>query len=341
MKRTTLLLLSALLLLAGCHGGKEQLPLSWGHPQTIYVFASDDVWEQTQVSLQRMLERGRYTSQEETWFTLERADITRFNDFYRFDNLLFLGSLDAADETSALMQRTLGKDVVDQVTQRGEGIYSKPEQWAQGQEATFVMAGTTAQLVDFNIRQSEKLFGVFKDALFERIRKHIYLYDVYPPETFANQAFTLDLPNNYVVYKENPADNYICYFLQIGDAPERYLAVWSQKTPRPASMAEWMKAARAHIGADYFAGEKILETGSPRLQKDDFAGHEATRMDGQWINDNYITGGAFQSWGFYDEPTGTAWLVDNSVFYPEGLKLKALVELEIISRTFRLKEVSQ
>jgi len=49
-------------------------------------------------------------------------------------------------------------------------------------------------------------------------------------------------------------------------------------------------------------------------------------------------GGAFQSFAFFDENSERAYLIDNSVYYPEGSKLEALIELEIISSSIVIKD---
>ncbi|MCD4829570.1 MAG: DUF4837 family protein [Candidatus Cloacimonetes bacterium] len=335
---TVALTLILVFALTGC-GQARKLPLSWGHPQIIYVFASDEVWAEAEIDLHRMLARDIYTTQNEQWFKLKRADMEHFEDYFRFDNLLFLGSLDSENAVTEFMQESLGADVEEQVKRLGEGVYSKNDQWAKGQIAVFFLSETQQNLTEFNHRQSAKLFDTFRQQFYDRLRTHVYLYNTYDADVFfADWPWTLDLPDNYVIYKQNLADNFACYFLQVGDAPERYLAVWFEQTARPADMKAWMKQARNYIGAEYFAGEKILPTQSPRLRKNRFAEQDAWQMNGHWINDETITGGAFQSWGFYDDDTGRAYLVDTSVFYPEGKKLPPLVELELIARTFRLKQ---
>ncbi|MCK5050398.1 MAG: DUF4837 family protein, partial [Candidatus Cloacimonetes bacterium] len=75
-----------------------------------------------------------------------------------------------------------------------------------------------------------------------------------------------------------------------------------------------------------------------RMEKFKLAGYQGWRLTGRWQNKKHSVGGAFQSFAFYDETNGLAYLIDNSVYHPEGEKLEALYELEIISNTLKLKE---
>ena len=74
-----------------------------------------------------------------------------------------------------------------------------------------------------------------------------------------------------------------------------------------------------------------------RTEKAKIAGHNGWKISGMWINKKYTVGGAYQTFAFYDERTKRAYLIDNSVYFPEGYKLDALIELEVISNTLRLK----
>ncbi len=70
-----------------------------------------------------------------------------------------------------------------------------------------------------------------------------------------------------------------------------------------------------------------------KLGKYSLAEHKGWFLSGRWQNKKFAVGGAFQSFAFYDEVNGKAYLVDNSVYYPSGEKLEALYELEIISNS--------
>ena len=91
------------------------------------------------------------------------------------------------------------------------------------------------------------------------------------------------------------------------------------------------------MGIDRIYDEDEYVEENLRSRKYQFAGFSGWRIDGTWMNKKYTAGGAFQSFAFYDEETQQAFLIDNSVYYPEGFKLDALIELELISETIQLK----
>ena len=63
-----------------------------------------------------------------------------------------------------------------------------------------------------------------------------------------------------------------------------------------------------------------------------FQGHEATILKGLWQNEKYGMGGAFETYLFFSGDR--FFMVDISVYHPDGDKLPFLRELRAIASTF-------
>ena len=100
-----------------------------------------------------------------------------------------------------------------------------------------------------------------------------------------------------------------------------------------------MLKTRDKIGKSFYEGDKIDDLSLTIRRKYKIGNYKCIKINGRWQNEKYYIGGAFQSFGIYDDKTGTAYLIDNSVYYPQGKKLLSLVELEVISSTFQVKEI--
>ena len=63
--------------------------MAWGSVQKISVFADDSVWKYAETPLRSSLERFYYTTENETYFDVERVGFNKIEQFYKFNNLIF------------------------------------------------------------------------------------------------------------------------------------------------------------------------------------------------------------------------------------------------------------
>jgi hypothetical protein len=112
--------------------------------------------------------------------------------------------------------------------------------------------------------------------------------------------------------------------------------VYFQKIPKEDFNRDWLRDSRRKLSWKYYDEDEFFDR-DVKLGKSNLAGHKGWFLSGRWQNKKFAVGGTFQSFAFYDEVNGRAYLVDNSVYYPSGEKLEALYELEIISNTLKLK----
>lgn len=318
------------------HTTDHRKPLSWGQDHVIYVFADDNVWRYAEQPLRESLERYYWTTENETYFELKRAKFQDLSTFYRFRNLLFLGHLDSNNEVSAYVKERLSEKVISSVKENGVGLFSRHNLWANNQFVVFLLGTTERNLLKYNILQANQLFEMFKDKLYSYTANRIYAVNIHPETLFEPYLWSLKLPVNYIIYKRDDDNNFISFLARRKDNPDRYVSVYSEKHSGDSVNTEWAIATRSKIAWDYYDEDEFVRE-DIRFENVDFASRKAVRMSGRWQNRKYAIGGAFQCFAFYDEKTGKAWLIDNSVFYPEGYKLPALIETEVISRTFELK----
>ena len=60
--------------------------MAWGSVQKISVFADDAVWKYAETPLRSSLERYFYTTENETYFDVERVGFNKIEQFYKFNN---------------------------------------------------------------------------------------------------------------------------------------------------------------------------------------------------------------------------------------------------------------
>ena len=312
-------------------------PMSWGHKQTVYVFADDNVWKYAKRHLLKTLERVRFTTENEKVFVVKRAPIDNMDNFYKFNNLIFFCDLESNDKVSTYIKEIMGSKVESEVKENLIGMYTKKNVWANDQFVLFILGDNEPDLLKFNILQSHNTFDLFNEKLFDRIRGQIYKTSIYSDERFAAFPWTLKLPKNYKLYKNDTANNFISFIARLRNKPDRYISVYFQEISREEFDRNWLRETRKSISWKYYDEDEFFDR-DVRMEKCELAKHQGLRLSGRWQNKKHSVGGAFQSFAFYDDVSGLAYLVDNSVYYPDGEKLEALYELEIISKTLKTKK---
>lgn len=311
-------------------------PMAWGHKQTIYVFADDNVWKYAEKHLVKTLERVRFTTENEKVFVVKRAPIDNLDNFYKFNNLIFFCDLESDDKVSNYIKEIMGSKVEAEVTENLVGMYTKNNVWANDQFILFILGNNESNLLKFNILQSHNIFDMFKEKLFDRITDQLYKTDVYSEERFKTFPWSLELPKKYILYKNDTANNFISFIARLRNKPDRYISVYYKRIPKDDFSRKWLRETRSEISWKYYDEDEFADS-DVRMEKYKLAGIKGWRLTGRWQNKKHAVGGAFQSFAFYDDNTGIAYLIDNSVYFPDGEKLEALYELEIISNSLKLR----
>lgn len=312
-------------------------PMAWGKKHIIYVFADDDVWNKSEPQLRRTLERYVFTTENEKYFEVKRAPFDALEQFYKYNNLIFMGDMSSQGQVTEYIKSVTSDNIKAQVEKNLVGIYPVENLWANDQYVLFMLGTTEENLLKVNYLHLNQTFDLFKIKLLERVSRQIYMSEQHPSNDFAKFPWTLDLPKRYVPYKTDPANNYHSYIARNKEKPDRYVAVYYQDSAEDIVDKTLLKEKRAELAWKYFDEDEYVED-NIRTEKFEIAGFKGWKISGMWMNKKYTAGGAFQSYAFYDEISKKVYLIDNSVYYPQGYKLNALIELEIISNSLKIKQ---
>jgi len=341
-----ILLLLCIMIILSCSTGKEdsssnrktdiRKPMSWGHQQSIYIFADSKIWRYAKKPLKESLERVQFTTENETYFTTEYIDFSKLEQFYKFNNLIFFCNISSDDEVSKYVKSIMGEKVTEEIEENTIGIYPQYNLWASDQQIIFLLGNNEENLLKLNILQADRIFNLFKDKLYERIGIKLYKYKTHPSNLFAGYPWKIELPKTYMIYKEDRDNNFNSYLARNRDKPDRFIAVYYEKIEKELMTRDWLKEKRASLVWNYYDEDEFKDR-DIRIENHDIGDHKGWKLSGRWQNMKFLVGGAFQSFAFYDDLNGRAYLIDNSVYFPEGYKLTSLMELEIISNTIFIK----
>ena len=309
-------------------------PKAWGHLQIVYVFADDDIWNKTKGIIEKSLSQNYFTTENESYFEIKRAKFENLEQFYKYNNLIFLSNLKSNADVSNHVKSIMSQSTLENVQKNGAGIYPANNLWANDQIVSFIIGDGKKSLLNITYLQRDKIIEVFKNKLYARIKERVYRRELYSQKSFSKLPWKMDITKNYILYKEGKG--FTSFLSRIITKPDKYVSVYYESMLQNKVDKNWMKKIREKIGNDYYEGD-MIDSLFINTQKDEIAGYKCYKMYGRWQNAQYFVGGAFQCYAFYDEKTKTAYLIDNSVYYPDGKKLLSLIELEVISNTFKVK----
>jgi len=314
-------------------------PMAWGHKQTIYVFADEDNWRATERQLRRTLERVVYTTANEKVFELKRADFDDFNHYYKFNNLIFLADYSSFDDVSAYIKDIMGEKVKGELEENGVGIYPHENLWANDQFVLFIIAENKEVLKKAVSYQLNEVYNLFDKKLKDRIAHKILQYNRYKTSFFRKFPWELHIPEFFRVFSRDDANNFIAFLARADGKPDRYEAIYYEDMNSDKIDGDWLKAKRLEIFRNYYEGDEFYDK-DVRVEKYKLAGRPCWKLSGKWQNPKLSMGGAFQSFAFFDKTQKKAYVIDNSIYYPTGEKLSHLLELEAISGTIKLKDLT-
>jgi hypothetical protein len=315
-------------------------PMSWGQEQVIYVFAEKKNWTDLEPYLKYSLERYYYTVKNEKLFEIRFGDVTKLDQYYKYKNLMFICDMSSDGPVSKYVKEMMSPVMTDHVNKYYSGLFAKHNLWANEQFVVFMIANNHDNLVKYTKQNLNELFYHYKKKMVSRSEQKLKKVKKVSYKEFRDYPFTLEIPASYLLYKRYPEKNFISYMWRSREDqrqnPDKYISVYYEKSDKNIVNKEWLEKNRKKIAWDYYE-QDIMKKDDVQFARYRFIDRVTYYMSGRWQNEKYYIGGTFQAMAFYDEKTKTAYLIDTSVYFPFGDKLKYLIELESIAKTFKTK----
>ncbi|MCK9328558.1 MAG: DUF4837 family protein [Candidatus Cloacimonetes bacterium] len=316
-------------------------PMAWGHEQTIYVFADSDVWKIAEPYLRYSLERDFYTTENEQLFDVKLGELDNIEQFNRFKNLIFIGDLSSNKKVSQYVKNIMNEQAIASVQNRKSSMFLNNNLWANDQMVLFLMATNANELKSFLHNNTEIYFNMFKERFINRIVFKSQKLDGYKDSFFKEMPFKIYIPETYRVFKRDLDNNFISFLWRSRenqeDNPDKYISIyWENATENPID-DKWLIEKRKDLAWKYYDEDEFNIEDTIRGQRE-IGEKDGWFLFGRWQNKKYYMGGAFRSYAVYDEVLKIAYLIDTSVYFPAGYKIKYLLELEGIVETIILKE---
>lgn len=337
MKRYMIIFFASLLVVSILSNCERKLT-GWGDDADIHVLADSLLWQNTEPALKDIFEKPIITPQDETIFTLQKANL---ENFQRYKNLLFLATLDSDGEVSQIVQNNLSPQAREKVEQ-GNYVFLQKEKWASDQLIMFLVSTDSATLKQKITENKDYIFNLFDSYWNEAKKEQIYRpgrEEELEAYVLKKYGWTFEVPYDYQIFIEKPDSNFVMLRRML---PERWLFVHWIENEDPAILSEeWVINTRDTLGKRFYEGDKVeLIYNQPDIEEVDFLGRRAFKIKGLWRNDIKEAGGPFRNYTFYDETSKRIYMLDYAIFSPRLKRPKRMYlrQAEIILHTFKTEQ---
>jgi len=316
-------------------------PISAGHQQTIYLFADSDIWQKIEPTFTRSIQRVFYTTETEHLFDIRWSDIDKIKQLRHFKNLVFICDFTSDRPVATYVKSIMTHQAIDNAVAKKATMYMNDNLWANDQLVLFFMGENPTEINEYMLQNQDTYFQILYHRLIARILYQSQKTKPHPDTFFAGLPFTLSLPQSFAVFKSVRPENFISYIWRSRTDPDRnpdkYISVYWEFAPADPITREWLIAKRREIAWKYYDEDEFSDADITSGLKP-FKGNDNWFLFGKWQNSKYYIGGAFQTFAYYDQKAGIAYLIDTSVYYPRGDKMIYLLELEGIAGSVGSRE---
>jgi hypothetical protein len=315
-------------------------PLAMGDDRDVHVFCDPANWKALEPFIRSGIEREVPIVYPEKYFNLILTDVKEAGALAKYKNILYIGDLASSAAVSTHMKSVLAQDFITRVQNSGGDLFVAKNHSSRDQIVLFLLGKDALSLSKIGALQADPIFGLLLRRFAERQGYYAYQGKVLPSSFFEPYPFSLHIPDTYRIYSNDRSGNFLSFLyrarMQNREIPDKYVSVYHESMPENKLDLNWLLSKRKELGIKYFEGDEF-DADLIRKEPFRFGAYEGYRLLGAWKNMKHAIGGGFQSFAFWDAKTKTAYLIDNSVYFPAGDKLPILVELYTISNSIQIK----
>lgn len=316
-------------------------PSIFEYNDNVVLVADENLWSEVSAEIKAAIEKEMHTPLVEKVFTIIRIDPSEVETVTPYPHVVFVGTLASTGITEEILMQLLDDSARDKVMQDQAFIFQKQDAWSENQ-LLLVLAGKDAETLEANIEQNQDFIFQYLDDHADKVA-YENVYRGYSQEDLTKKlmdkhGWTVRVQHDYFAAIDS-ADAQFVWLRRF--EPQRNLFVHWQTTDDSTMLSkEWMAQTRDSLTQLYYKGDYILQSDEIPLKDKvvEFQGRQAIRVDGVWQNDEYVVGGPFRSYGFYDDLNNKLYLIDLSVFAPDALKWPYMRQIDVMAKTFRIQQ---
>ncbi len=283
-----------------------------------------DRWPLVESRIRAILQSPVPTPQPEPEFLVRQVGSNRFDAYTRLRTVLMVGLVGDSVIATVLGPR------VDSLAAGEYGLFRVPNAWAVNQQLVVLAARDDSSLLRGLDAYAGRIRQTFRQVALDHAGRAVYrrgLDQARTGQLVERYLFSLDVPRGWHVNEDHAAAGFVFTF---GHYPDRNVFVYWREGERPLDAAAFVRL-RDSLTRAYYDGDRVDSTGL-RTDTVDFLGGACLRLAGIWQNDEEVMGGPFVSYCLNHQ--GRFFMVDGLVYNPGKKKLDALLQAEVVVRSF-------
>jgi hypothetical protein len=305
----------------------------YGDPNSIIAVMSPQLWDGVEGDVYAALEKTIFTVGEEKAYTVTYQEpyAEYWNQLRRFKQMLVVGTLSDQWVQEALDR---GRAEASQA-----GVLQVHNVWALDQTITVVVVPEGSEAASLRQHLPE-IHEMLDRQYLDYARNRMYQsgVDTALADTLATEAgFSLILP---MVYRWRAVNDSTYVFRNDNPDPSELIreVVVTWMSPSAARLsADDLLAWRARLVSEFYAEPQDVRTDDMMTDTSPFLGHEAVRVQAQWLNPpslGWPAGGPFITLGVTCPNQDRTYLIDAWLYAPGKEKYEYMIQLETILETF-------
>jgi hypothetical protein len=335
-----LVVMSGVLFLS-CKGENKN---AWGADDEIIVFADSSDFYELEASLLTVFNKVIYTPQAEVLFNLVRKDISQFEQYRKFKNILFISPLDTVHEVSRIVSKMLTEDVRELVMSDSVSVINKHDVWAKNQLVMIIASADLTKLKNNILNSHQDLIYYFQKASDKRLFKSLYnnKYERKDVEAklLKDYGWMIYVQADFSVALEKKEDNFVWLRRGAGTEIERWIFIhWIENASLSLFHKDSINAIRNRLTEKYYrtaddSGFVKIADDYYSIQETNFLKRYALMTQGLWVMSDATMGGPFVNYTFYDNDTKRLYMLDGSIYAPKFFKKKIIQQLDVTLQSF-------
>ncbi|MCA9782139.1 MAG: DUF4837 family protein [Calditrichaeota bacterium] len=326
------LLLLLLALASGC-----SKPRSIGELYEVTVLVDDADWQEVGPQLEELFSATWVTPEEEARIRMVRADPGRPQEALNRRNLLIVSAGPASGPVGQLLESMLKPEVRDRIAKEEGFLFARDEAFARDQKLAILAAPDPVSFRRQCGERSGEILDLFEAndqaAQLERLYRSME-QTVLEDSLRTSWGFTFRVPVDWFLIQQEEEPRMVRLRRLY---PDRWLTVhWVAGDDSLRLSEEGMREVRRRLGRAYY-DKDYTEPSVGRFGVSSLGQRSTTLLEGFWGTDDYIGGGPFLLWAWFDPkagPAGRTYYIDAAVLHPAGGKGPFLHQLRTIAGTF-------
>jgi hypothetical protein len=305
----------------------------YGDPNSIIAVMSQELWDEVDQDVYDALEKTIFTVGEERAYTVTYQEpyAEFWSQLRRFKQMLLVGT-----PADPWMQEALERGD-EQAAQ--PGVHQVRNVWALDQIITLVVVPEGSEAASLRQRLPE-IHELLDGQYLTYVRNRMYQsgVDTALADTLSTEAgFSLVLPEVYRWWAVN--DSTYVFRNDNPDPSELIREVVVTWISPAATMlgADDLLTWRARLVGEFYAEPQDVRTDAVYTDTSPFLGHEAVRVQAQWVNPpelGWPAGGPLITLGVTCPNQDRTYLIDAWLYAPGKEKYEYMIQLQTILETF-------